>query len=155
MTLAWLNLVGLLADFAGFVLLTWDLLPRYLKEREIRELKEAVQSAAAIHVDAVGPDGRPLFVNDQEALTKRVLRFWSRYHWHISDEAEKHPGDVRILAEADVADTILFVTRMIGQRQGDLERFDDQPRPPLVVAVAIIGVGYVLQFIGNWPVPTS
>ena len=150
MVQSWLTFSGILVDLIGFLLLAWDLWPRYRKDQEIRHLEAAQRNLINMFAAATDNDEQ-IYVNDRQDLTRKVIKAWKKFGWAVPDHIEVNPDAVEVLTEADAAYMLPKINQIIGQRRMMLDLFDEKPRPPLGFAIVLILVGFLMQIAGSFP----
>lgn len=173
-TSQWLAFVGLSFDAVGFGVLAYDLLPEYQLQSRLKKLK-----VTRNHLDDVpnGTLGKPPFhtgdvpwsivpgpARDKliDQHSERLKTEGTRLLWYgcantlnkISQEAYKRSETTVIFdtnAEFDSEEVNEKICQIELELGSQLERISFRTRPPVVVGIYLIVVGFILQMIATFP----
>lgn len=144
------SFVGSLLDLIGFCIITYDILPYYLVDKEIKKYERALSAAECIPVKAKNYDGSTFYVNDRSALSREVISIWKRCGgWNVSQRIEEAPDSVDIISDSEVEEMVPFINRIIWQRKMELKAIQARRRPPILLGIALVLIGYLFQMVGS------
>ena len=141
-----LTTMGLVFDIVGFWILLWDLLPKYLQDREALRMKRGMDLIDMLKDTDIGEEyTRQVskiieFMNDSQFPYSQWLQF-DRRRWRRKN---------RIFSDQFLAETYRLIAHRRDQalqRSNDIE--DSRRRSPVIWGGALVSLGFIGQLCGS------